>query len=304
MFRDRGAVREPPDRFKAGARLADFDGCRGVRFLRMSSVAGIVGLGVWMLCATGTHRPGTLLFAPTIAAATPVAGSPGGTELSGRIEILDKDKKRWPGANSVVWIPGIAHSGTAPAAAATAASMASQEKHFAPHVLAVAAGTDVSFPNHDPIFHNVFSLTPENTFDLGLYRKGAAKSVRMGAPALVRIYCNIHSDMAAFVMVLDRAAFTVTDADGSYRLSLSALPAGTHSVYAWNERTGEQAQQITIGPAGSGSASASASTSAAAPTGSALKLDFLLDASAYRAQGHKNKYGREYPPVSKDVDRY
>jgi plastocyanin len=289
-----------PAGFKAGAKLPILT-VVGCSLLRVSSLAGVVGLGVGMLCLAGTHRPEASPFTPTIAAATPVAGSPGGANLSGRIEILDKDKKRTPGAHSVVWIPGIAQSGTpasagAGSAATASTSMASQEKHFAPHVLAVAAGTDVSFPNLDPIFHNVFSLTPENKFDLGLYRKGAAKSVRMGAPGLVRIYCNIHSDMAAFVMVLDRAAaFTVTDADGGYRLA--GLPAGQYSVYAWNERTGEQAQKIAIDQAGLVQAGP-ASTSAAP------KLDFLLDATAYRAMAHKNKYGREYPPVSKDVDRY
>ncbi len=207
-------------------------------------------------------------------------------DLVGRVDILDKDKKHAPGANSVVWIPGLppsAPAGTAPGAAMP--EMASQEKRFTPHILAVTAGTEVSFPNRDPIFHNVFSLTPEDKFDLGLYRKGASKSVRLTTPALVRIYCNIHSDMAAFVMVLDRALFMVTEVDGSYRLP--AIPPGQYAVHAWNERTGEQTQTITIDAGGQ-----------------PVELNFALDASAYTPQAHKNKYGRNYPPVSKDVDRY
>jgi plastocyanin len=216
-----------------------------------------------------------------LAAARPPA-SPPGADLTGRVEILDKDKKHTPGANSVVWIPGLA--APAPATAAMP-DMASQDKRFTPHILAVTAGTEVSFPNRDPIFHNVFSLTPEDKFDLGLYRKGAAKSVRLTTPALVRIYCNIHADMAAFVMVLDRAQFVVTEADGSYRLP--AIPAGQYEVHAWNERTGEQAQTIAI-----------------ASGGLPVDLNFFLDASAYKPQAHKNKFGRDYPPVSKDVDRY
>jgi plastocyanin len=216
-----------------------------------------------------------------MAAARPPA-SPPGADLIGKVEILDKDKKHSPGANSVVWIPGLT---TAPPAVTAMPEMASQDKRFAPHILAVTAGTEVSFPNRDPIFHNVFSLTPEDKFDLGLYRKGAAKSVRLTTPALVRIYCNIHADMAAFVMVLDRAQFAVTEADGSYRLS--AIPAGQYEVHAWNERTGEQTQTIAIGSGG-------------AP----VELNFALDASAYKPQAHKNKFGKDYPPVSKDVDRY
>jgi len=138
-----------------------------------------------------------------MAAARPPA-SPPGADLAGKVEILDKDKKHAPGANSVVWIPGL---NVPTPSTMVMPEMASQDKRFAPHILAVAAGTEVSFPNRDPIFHNVFSLTPEDKFDLGLYRKGAAKSVRLTTPALVRIYCNIHADMAAFVMVLDKAQF-------------------------------------------------------------------------------------------------
>jgi plastocyanin len=208
---------------------------------------------------------------------------PPAADLIGRVEILDKDKRHTPAANTIIWIPGLAPASLTPSAPV----VAQQDKHFVPHVLAVPPGTDVSFPNLDPIFHNVFSLTPEDRFDLGLYRKGAAKSVHMGAPALVRIYCNIHADMAAFVMVLDHATFVVTDAEGSYRLP--AIPAGQYNVYSWNERTGEQIQRATIDPTG-----------AAGP----VRLDFLLDASAWRPQAHKNKYGRDYPPISKDVDRY
>jgi plastocyanin len=230
---------------------------------------GFVGLGLLVLCASGAP---SAAFAPAAA-----------VDLSGRVEILDKDKKHTPGANTVIWIPGV--SNVAGTAQSGTPAVAQKDKHFVPHVMAVASGTEVSFPNLDPIFHNVFSLTPENTFDLGLYRKGAAKSMRMGAPSLVRIYCNIHSDMAAFVMVLDHAAFTVTDAEGAYRLQ--ALPSGQYNVYAWNERTGEQIQKLTLDA-----------------SGTPARLDFLLDASTFKPQAHKNKFGRDYPPVSKDVDRY
>jgi plastocyanin len=220
-----------------------------------------------------------------LAAARPPAPAPA-ADLTGGVDILDKDKKHPPGANSVVWIPGLTPPSAPPAAGAPVMpAMASQDKRFTPHILAVTAGTEVSFPNRDPIFHNVFSLTPENKFDLGLYRKGTAKSARLTTPALMRIYCNIHADMAAFVMVLDRAQFVVTDADGSYRLP--AIPAGQYTVHAWNERTGEQTQTVTIDSGG-------------AP----VLLNFFLDASAYRPQAHKNKFGRDYPPLSKDVDRY
>jgi len=266
-------------RFKPAVAGADFRGRRGVQILRVWRWSGVFGLGVGVLCAISVRS---------------ARSAPAPIDLAGHVEILDKDKKHTPGANTVVWIPGIAGvAGTAQSGGALsniAPTVAQKDKHFVPHVIAVAAGTEVSFPNLDPIFHNVFSLTPEDKFDLGLFRKGAAKSVRMATPSLVRIYCNIHADMAAFVMVLDRAAFTITDAEGAYRLP--TLPPGQYDVHAWNERTGEQIQKLTVDgapPAGSGTAA---------------NLDFLLDASAYKPQAHKNKFGRDYPPVSKDVDRY
>jgi plastocyanin len=247
--------------------------------LRASIGFRVLAFGLVLLCVRDAQQP---LAAPIAHAAAAT------TELTGTIEILDKDKKHAPGANSIVWIPGLtpaSASAVSGPASAAATQMAQQQKRFAPHVLAVAAGTEVSFPNLDPIFHNVFSLTPENKFDLGLYRKGAAKSVRMGAPALVRIYCNIHADMAAFVMVLDHAAFTVTDAEGRYHLP--AVPAGAYSVFVWNERTGARNLPLTVDPAAGGA-----------------HLDFTLDASAYKPQAHKNKFGRDYPPIRNDVDRY
>jgi plastocyanin len=251
--------------------------------LRFAVVTVIVCFGAAILCVGSAHEPEPRHLAPPDA---------GRIELSGRIEILDKTHNRSPAANTVVWIPGVAQRDTPalPAAAATTPEMSSKDKRFAPHVLAVTAGTEVAFPNVDPIFHNVFSLSPENRFDLGLYRKGAAKTVRLIAPGLVRVYCNIHPDMAAFVMVLDRAAFTVTGTDGTYRLS--APPAGSYTVHVWHERSGEQEQPIVIAP------------SSAQPAPAPARADFLLDGSPDKPQTHKNKNGRDYPPVSKDVDRY
>jgi hypothetical protein len=150
-------------------------------------------------------------------------------------------------------------------------------------VLAIPRGATVVFPNVDRIYHNVFSVTPGHAFDLGLYRKGASRSLRFDKPGLVSVYCNIHPDMAAYLMVLD-AAFGVSGEDGRYRIG--GLPAGRRTVRLWNERGGEREEVVELA------------------AGQRRTLDFQLDASKYRRIQHKNKYGKDYPPVTRDDDRY
>ena len=104
---------------------------------------------------------------------------------------------------------------------------------FVPHVLAVMLGTVVDFPNSDFIFHNVFSLSRTSRFDLGRYAAGRSKSVRMDRTGVVRVFCDIHSHMNAFILVFNHPFFNVTDVEGRFELPL--LPAGTYNVVGWYE---------------------------------------------------------------------
>ena len=104
---------------------------------------------------------------------------------------------------------------------------------FVPHVLAIVAGTTVDFPNNDRTYHNVFSLSTTKTFDLGRYAVGQSKSVRFDRPGIVRVFCDIHSHMSAFILVFAHRYFAVTDDEGRYRLD--NVPPGTYTVVAWNE---------------------------------------------------------------------
>ncbi len=183
-----------------------------------------------------------------------------------------------PAASTVVWMPGAAP--TAP----SNPTLTSRVKQFSPRVLAVTPGTAVTFPNADPFFHNVFSLSPGNAFDLGLYRRGARRTYRPQASGLIRVYCNIHPHMAAYIMVLDGAAFALTDTMGRFRLL--GLPPGRRVLHAWNERTGTQEFTVDV------------------QRGQMLPFRAELDASRYQPVAHKNKYGKDYPPVTRDDDRY
>jgi hypothetical protein len=163
--------------------------------------------------------------------------------------------------------------------------MESRGKRFNPRVTAVRAGTSIAFPNADRIYHNVFSRSAGNEFDLGLYRRGASRQIQLRNAGLVRVYCNIHPDMAGYVLVLERdAAFALAGADGSF--TLGGLPAGRRAVRVWNEKAGEQELVVQL------------------EAGRRTTLNPVLDASAYRLMPHKNKYGQDYPPPTEDDDRY
>ena len=119
---------------------------------------------------------------------------------------------------------------------------------FVPHVLAIAAGTTVDFPNNDLTYHNVFSLSRAKSFDLGRYAAGKSKSVRFDRAGIVRVFCEIHSHMSAFILVFAHRYFAVTDADGGYRIA--NVPPGSYSVFVWNESQPLESRRVTIPESG------------------------------------------------------
>lgn len=124
---------------------------------------------------------------------------------------------------------------------------------FEPHVLPVVKGATVEFPNADTVFHNVFSLSRASTFDLGRYPRGESKSVRFDTPGLIKVFCHIHSDMSAVVLVLDNPHFVVPDASGHFRID--GVPPGEYRAVAWHERARRVSQTIRITPGGTAQAS-------------------------------------------------
>ena len=119
-------------------------------------------------------------------------------------------------------------------------------KRFLPHVLVVPMGTEVSFVNEDKMFHNVFSLSRPNDFDLGLYEKGVARSRKFKEPGPVRLLCNIHASMSAFVYVVDSPWYAQADSQG--RFQLRGVPPGQYVLHAWHELSAKPStQRITVG---------------------------------------------------------
>jgi hypothetical protein len=127
-------------------------------------------------------------------------------------------------------------------------TLAQQDQSFVPRVLVVAVGTAVDFPNLDPIYHNVFSLSPARRFDLGKYPRGHFKTVVFDHPGLINVYCDIHSNMEAFVRVLPHHVFTRPAEDGSF--ALPELPAGRYEVHVWHPDLREVVESVVVPPSG------------------------------------------------------
>lgn len=115
---------------------------------------------------------------------------------------------------------------------------------FIPHVLAITVGTTVDFLNSDRIYHNVFSLSAPKKFDLGHYAAGRSKPVRFDRPGIVRVFCEIHSHMSAFILVFSHRYFSVTGADGRYQIG--RVPPGRYTLIAWNEGAIRESRAITV----------------------------------------------------------
>jgi plastocyanin len=121
--------------------------------------------------------------------------------------------------------------------------MDQRREQFVPRVLAVTAGTVVDFPNNDVPFHNVMSLAPGNSFDLGRYPKGRSRSVRFDTPGIVPIICDIHAHMSAYVLVFTHQFFAVTDEEGRY--GIPGVPAGSYTIKVWSELGTAEPKRVT-----------------------------------------------------------
>lgn len=193
--------------------------------------------------------------------------------VAGRIVILEKDNKPSPDlGDAVLYLEGAATPGTT--AKPVTVEIAITDKVYAPHVVVVPVGSTVRFPNHDPFNHNVFSVSEPNSFDLGLYGRGEAKSHTFEQPGLVRIYCNVHPRMVAYVWVMANRYYAQPANDGSF--VIDNVAPGRYRLHVWHERIPtEVVKDVTAGSGGD--------------------FQIALNARGYRWQPHRNKYGRNYP---------
>lgn len=211
-----------------------------------------------------------VLPAATVAVLSLAAASWQAGDVRGRLTVLDKGNRQAEDVGqAVIWLDGPGP------VAPVAAEITTSDKAFSPHVLVVPVGSTVSFPNHDPFNHNVFSLSEEQPFDLGLYGRGEIRSVRFTRPGVIRVYCNVHAQMSALVVVPDGPYFTQPEGDGSFLVS--RVPPGRYLLHAWHERADEASQPLEV------------------PSGGLRDVAIQLDARGYRFKPHLNKYGQPYP---------
>jgi plastocyanin len=208
----------------------------------------------------------------TIAAWTLAASAAAAGPVSGTVRTVAR-----PGvapATVVVYAEPV----DAPAARAPRrVTLLQKNKTFQPRVLAVPIGSSVDFPNNDGIFHNVFSLSDPQPFDLGLYRAGDTKQRTFTAPGIYRVFCNIHPQMTAIIVVTPSAFTTIVGADGRFSLD---LPPGRYKITALSERA------------------SAASVDATSAAGVATVPEMTLDETSWGFAQHKNKYGKDYPAAA------
>jgi plastocyanin len=211
----------------------------------------------------------SLMMAAWMAGAIP-AQAQSAVTVTGNLTIMEKGGKRATDvADAVVWLEG-GQAGARP----MRAEINTHDKKFLPHVIVVPAGSTVAFPNHDPFDHNVFSQSEEAPFDLGVYGRGQTRTTQFPRPGIIRVYCNVHASMSAYVLVQNGPYFTQPGADGSF--TLAGVEPGSYTIHVWHERGGHQVQDLEVEPGGT--------------SGVALSLD----ASGYKAKGHLNKFGKPY----------
>ena len=125
------------------------------------------------------------------------------------------------------------------------ASIEQKDRRFVPDLVVIPAGSAVSFPNFDPIFHNVFSLSKAKSFDLGNYPNGQSRVVTFPVPGVVAVYCHLHSNMAASIVVAPSRWAARVEKDGVF--TLKDVPAGTYTVVAWHKTAGTFRKTVAIG---------------------------------------------------------
>ncbi len=218
-----------------------------------------------------THLVAILLSFPLLA---------GG--LSGPVKLMDKDGKPRETLKDVIAILEPVSAPRPRPEKRPLVRIRTVGKKFAPRVAWTTSGSDVSFPNQDSIIHNVFSVCCAAPFDTGQYEPGDSPKVKIRGTGLVKLYCNVHHKMNAFLWVLDTPYAQVLD--GKTGLAFEDIPSGTYRLKLWHPETGEKEFPVTISEAN-------------------VRGQWTLSANLPAFEPHKNKFGKDYPPA-KDEGSY
>jgi plastocyanin len=173
------------------------------------------------------------------------AGADPAGELRGRISLGLKDVPLAAVAPVVVYLEPLGGADPAAARGRGVAVMRQLDARFSPSFLVVAAGQSVQMANDDAIYHNVFSYSRPNDFDLGLYPAGESRTLVLRHPGVVKLYCSIHESMSATILVTPSRWYSVVGASGAY--ALTGVPPGKYRAVVWAERLPATERVIEVG---------------------------------------------------------
>jgi plastocyanin len=130
----------------------------------------------------------------------------------------------------------------------TPAVISQRARTIIPHVTIVETGTQIDFPNDDDVFHNIFSLSGPKRFNLGRYPPGESRSEEFDRAGVVRLFCDIHSEMGGVIVVVDTPYFTKPDAQGRFRIA--DVAEGEYVAIVWHEVAGTDSARVVVTPGG------------------------------------------------------
>lgn len=211
-------------------------------------------------------------------------------DLKGKVQLTRKGRQVNDASKVVIWLTPLGSTPAPPSPPQTlpVPQLVQKDKSFQPSLLVIPAGGKVEFPNHDPFFHNVFSLFDGKRFDLGLYESGTTQFVQFDKPGISFIFCNIHPQMSAVVIALNTPYYAISNGRGE--ISIGGVVAGRYQMHVFHPSVSPEAlhaaeREITVS------------------VGDTFLGTFSL-AESNLELAHKNKYGRDYDPPEPDSPAY
>jgi plastocyanin len=226
---------------------------------------------------------------PFIVLAATACAAAQQTAIKARVELTRNGHPLANAAKAVVWLTPVGGVVEPPRQNASAIpQLVQKNKMFHPSLLVIPVGGKVEFPNHDPFFHNVFSLFEGKRFDLGLYESGTTRFVQFDKPGVSFIFCNIHAEMSAVVIALATPYYAISDSRGD--LSIPNVPPGRYELQVFHASVAPDAlralsREITVAPG-------------------ATSLGTFILAESDLSLAHKNKYDRDYDRPEPDSPAY
>ena len=207
--------------------------------------------------------------------------------LKAHVDITRNGHRLKDASEAVVWLNPLAGP-VAPPRQSQIPQLVQKDKSFHPALVVIPVGGKVEFPNHDPFFHNVFSLFEGKRFDLGLYEKGSSRIVQFDKAGISFIFCNIHAQMSAVVIALSTPYYAISDARGD--VTIRDAPPGRYNLQVFHTAVAPDTlraltREVTIS------------------SGETTLGSFTL-AESDVTMSHTNKYGRDYDRPQPDSPAY